>query len=106
MIVLKGHLLIEEQLWELARREAKHPEALAHGRFSFYQISVIAKALAYTEDLDWMWSRIDTLNQVRNRMAHNLEPRDLERLLKKTLLPTEQGSESFAKQDIPARLQE
>jgi hypothetical protein len=44
----------------------------------------MAKALVYEEgDLDSIWDSIFDLNQLRNSLAHNLEPPDLEKKLRR-----------------------
>jgi hypothetical protein len=74
LIVLKGHLLIEEQLVSLLEHSLKHPAALDERRFSFAHRLCLVKAMNYDQDNLWLWTSISKLNVLRNDLAHKLEP--------------------------------
>ncbi len=74
LIILKGHLLVEEQLIQLVKSKVKFPAAIANVNFGFYHLLCFAKALAYQSEFDWAWEALRKLNTIRNDLAHHLEP--------------------------------
>ncbi|MDY6879873.1 MAG: hypothetical protein SV686_06500 [Thermodesulfobacteriota bacterium] len=77
--ILKGHMLIEEQLSELIIVKAEKPNALKDSRLSFYQILCIAEAFLWYNDSEWVWSSCRKLNSIRNSLSHELEPKNLQK---------------------------
>ncbi|GJM09716.1 MAG: hypothetical protein DHS20C11_19920 [Lysobacteraceae bacterium] len=71
--LLKGHLVVEEELSRLLEESVSHPPALDQARLTFQLKSLFAKALHFREDLDWLWSAIAALNRARNKLAHRLD---------------------------------
>lgn len=78
LIVLKGHLLVEEQLFAMIRESVVFPDAFVKWRPRYRDISAVAKALFYRPDEGWLWESIDHLNALRNDLVHKLEPKELE----------------------------
>lgn len=83
LVVLKAHLLMEEQLWSvISTRLRLHEDLLARFKKQFQSsrdIALIAEALVSAEevafhDAEWVWKAIEKMNALRNRMAHDLEP--------------------------------
>jgi hypothetical protein len=83
LIVLKGHLLIEEMLLELATLALEHPKHLA--KLSFHQLACLVRALVAEKPDDKCWELILQINSLRNRLAHKLEPPDLDQRIKRIL---------------------
>ncbi len=81
LIVLKGHLLIEERLLDLVRAklEADDP-ALKEARLRFSQLLPLARAASGRDQYPWFWEALEKLNALRNDLAHHLEPKQVERL--------------------------
>ncbi|WP_417667564.1 hypothetical protein [Pseudidiomarina sp.] len=78
LIVLKGHLLVEEQVRVMVYDRLLKPEELQ--RFSFAQYLSLAKAMyELPEGETWLWNAIAKLNQLRNAMAHELTPGDIDK---------------------------
>ncbi|HLO63860.1 MAG TPA: hypothetical protein VK165_12955 [Azonexus sp.] len=75
--ILKGHLLIEELIWQLICQKVEHPDALKV-RFSFEQQVCLARALVRERANGWEWEAASALNKIRNQLAHRLQPHDLE----------------------------
>lgn len=82
LIVLKGHLLIEEQLNDILYDTCLLPKYIDDARLSFYQKIMLIRSLIgqdlkgnATED---PWRSLEALNSVRNQLAHHLEPKDVE----------------------------
>lgn len=77
LIILKGHLLIEEQLVSLLKGSLKYPAALRETRFSFVHRLYFIKAMHYSVKNRWLWRSIAGLNALRNQLAHKLKPAKL-----------------------------
>jgi hypothetical protein len=77
-VVLKGHLLVEELLKEYVSLQFKKPEMLKDARLTFHQILCIARASSNDASSEKLWLSIEKLNGLRNKLAHSLEPKDLE----------------------------
>jgi hypothetical protein len=96
LLVLKGHLLLEESLYKLVSAKFPNPEYLDRANLKYYQLLNLARALTSTprpNDVrdaleEGMWDAMDALNTMRNRLAHNLEP-DLEPLLARMYMDRE-----------------
>ena len=77
LVILKGHLLVEEQLWIMVSSKLKSPEEIK--RFSFSQVFSLARAMYdLPDDLPWLWGAIRKLNKLRNLSSHQLLPDDYE----------------------------
>jgi hypothetical protein len=83
LAVLKAHLLVEEQIWAVVSARLGLSEKLLaqfESRFqSSRDIALIAEALVPPNDVafyevEWIWTAIERLNSLRNRLAHELEP--------------------------------
>ena len=78
MVLLKGHLLIEEQLQSYVDQVVPNKEALQEARLSFHQRLALAQALhpAPTRfGSGWVWASVRALNVLRNQMVHNVLPK-------------------------------
>lgn len=81
LIVLKGHLLIEERLRDIVRVAiSRRPEALDDSRLRFAQLSALARGMTYEERFDWSFLAINKLNAIRNELVHDLDPPRVARL--------------------------
>ena len=72
LVVLKGHLLIEESLNNIIENFIYHPDKLKNANLSFYQKIHIAKSMSIAQENNTMWQLIEKLNSLRNDFAHNL----------------------------------
>ena len=97
LIILKGHLLIEEQLNARLSAVARKPQILPEARLRFHALSKVCMALFYGENSaeEWFWSAIAKLNTIRNDLAHHLETPKLEAKIYEMLHTLEQ--------DVPFR---
>jgi|SRR5579864_4078040 len=77
LVILKGHLVIEERLTAVIEKFVFHPEHLDKARLTFAQKVTIARSLSLDEDKNSMWNLIEKLNVLRNKLSHSLdgEPR-------------------------------
>lgn len=71
LIVLKGHLLAEEELIELIERCVPNPKALDQLRFPM--LVRLAESMHEPGFEPWLWQGLRDLNNARNEMAHRLE---------------------------------
>lgn len=74
LIVLKGHLLIEEYMYQLLSAHFARPSCLKEARLSFSKLKWITQGLCYKPFDKWLWDSIGVVNQIRNAFAHKLEP--------------------------------
>lgn len=71
--ILKGHLLVEEQLNRLIEARLRNPIELGEARLTFYQKLCLAKSFSLNDrESDWVWVAIEKLNRIRNSLAHSL----------------------------------
>ena len=74
LLILKGHLAIEELLTTIVQSIVGDNEEIKDARLSFHQKRVLAKAGAGKRTRDPVWKILETLNSLRNDIGHNLEP--------------------------------
>jgi hypothetical protein len=78
LIILKGHLLIEELLYVIVKGGVKHPESVEDARLRFSQLAHLARAITYEDRLRPVWDAILAINTLRNMFAHDLYTTRLE----------------------------
>lgn len=77
-LILKSHLLIEELLRDFCEHSVGQPKYLRDARLTFKQIFYLARSI-YTLNvprLEWTWGAVASLNDMRNLMAHAIEPNE------------------------------
>lgn len=83
LVVLKGHLLIEELLNDIIENCCDLPQHVSEAKLSFIQKLKLARALVGKnmkgENVDEPWRSLEELNSLRNKLAHHIEPRDLDK---------------------------
>ena len=89
LIVLKGHLLVEERLNEILTDYIPYPNDLSGANLRYFHIAHFCKSLFYMSQDDWIWEAIFSLNALRNDLAHKLESKKREQLIENFLLPLE-----------------
>jgi hypothetical protein len=72
LVVLKGHLLIEEALDTIISRFVFHPEFIQAANLRFAQKLSIARSISLDEHNNEMWGLASGLNSLRNELAHSL----------------------------------
>lgn len=78
-LVLKAHLLAEEVLFRFIESQAYRPFFLSDARLGFAQLVALSRSFhRYNKEDWWGWVALKKLNSLRNLLAHNLEPNDLE----------------------------
>jgi len=81
LIVLKGHLLVEEQVNEFLLSLLPHPDALKKANLNFSARLWLVRAHIGENELYDVFNAIEKLNTLRNKMAHHLEPPEIENLI-------------------------
>ncbi|MDX1996189.1 MAG: hypothetical protein SF066_00610 [Thermoanaerobaculia bacterium] len=69
-VILKGHLLIEEQLSHCLEWAVAEPRFVREANLRFHQKLLLARSLEGTDQP--AWDMASTINSLRNEMAHNL----------------------------------
>lgn len=81
LIVLKGHLMMEEVLTEIVASQLQQPDRL--GEYSGRALINLAHACEPAElDREEFWGALAALNSLRNDLVHDLEPDDLRNRVK------------------------
>ena len=73
LLILKGHLLVEEQLDAFVEANCERPSDLKDARLTFHQKMRLCQALGGWPKDDPLWRFVVQLNSVRNKLAHNLD---------------------------------
>ncbi len=107
LIILKGHLLVEQELNDILDIELRYSRALYDVKITFYHRLAIVKSI-YGTPLSggFPYDEIKKLNTLRNRLVHSLEPKDLEKHVELFLRMFENpdSASEFAKQTLGKRL--
>jgi len=82
LVILKGHLLVEEMLREYIKLQVHRADKLQDARLTFHQCLCLARAFDKEESNEKLWSSVEKLNGLRNKLSHSLEPKDVEAKLK------------------------
>ena len=78
LILLKGHLLVEELLRGYIDRKLPNPAAFKHEQFLFAKVLMLCRSLTPPKVKSWAFDAAKKLNDVRNEVAHELESPDLQ----------------------------
>jgi uncharacterized protein YutE (UPF0331/DUF86 family) len=82
LIILKGHLLVEAALVDICARLLANPAALEEENVRFSTRLNLVQALLDDDILpENIWHALRHLNRIRNALAHNLEPKNIEAML-------------------------
>jgi hypothetical protein len=90
LLILKGHLLVEEQLEKILAAVMMQPERLREARLSFHQKLKLSRAIAGYDPTDPddydLLSGIEHLNVLRNSLAHDAEPDELDERIERFIV--------------------
>ena len=87
LILLKGHLLIEELLRDFLEGMSEHPSAVRDAKLTFFQRFRVAQALSVMPIEHKLWKLIRELNRLRNELSHHAEVRALEEEVDRLVRP-------------------
>jgi hypothetical protein len=82
-VLLKGHLLLEEELASIIDQHVFHRENVAEARLSFSQKLSLARSLCLRKNKLGEWDLVAAINGLRNNLAHGLNSPDREKRLEK-----------------------
>jgi hypothetical protein len=83
LVILKAHLLLEEQVNALLEARLQNASALlAEERFESYYRIKLAQAFFPDGSHNWVWRALMQMNKLRNRVAHRIEPKGRDNLIK------------------------
>ena len=77
LVILKGHLLLEEQVRAIVDERLTNPTSLNDARLECHQAICLAEALCPRDVEPVLWKSAKKLNKLRNDIAHNLDPNGL-----------------------------
>jgi hypothetical protein len=75
LVILKLHLLVEEQIRAFVDERLQNKEALESGKLVCHQVICLAEALCAEDIHSNVWEAARKLNSLRNHIAHRLEPK-------------------------------
>jgi len=79
--VLKGHLLLEEELSVILAKKIGNHEVISEAKLSFFQKLKLVQA-AYGQQIPpETWLAMEKLNSLRNQMAHSLDSPKVSKLV-------------------------
>lgn len=78
LAVLEGHLIMEEQLDNFLSAALFNPSHVNLDLMNFHTKGNLALALAPGEDKDPFWAIVWALNQLRNKVAHERDAKEVE----------------------------
>lgn len=73
LLVLKGHLFIEEILGSIIKTIVTHENIVDTARLNFSQKAIMARAMCWDQHNNEVWAYIASINSLRNEMAHSLD---------------------------------
>jgi len=73
LVILRGHLVVEEALSEIIGTFVFHSEQLESARITFAQKVAIARSMSLDEHNNEMWQLVLAVNSLRNELAHALD---------------------------------
>jgi len=79
LIVLKGHLLLEDLMSEYCASRVENEKDLEEAKLTFTQLVHLVKALQKYQPPEWVWPALKRVNGLRNKLAHKLTPKDYEK---------------------------
>lgn len=83
LLILKGHLLVEQKINCLLEANLPNPDALRlrvdHGPKFIHKLSLLRALIPKPELAPELWGSIKKLNDLRNEFAHKLSPNDVKK---------------------------
>jgi hypothetical protein len=107
LIILKGHLLIEEELNDALAAHMADPDRLFQARLSFSQrLNVLVGITGEGNAFHHRLTAVEKLNSLRNQLAHNLEPKGIGTRIEEFLRELEDpgSAKELRKQKVSERL--
>lgn len=96
LVVLRGHLLLEEELRALVRAKFLKPKAYDLRETKYSTLLRLAHALYGDQLLEWKWCVAHEFNVLRNSLAHQLEDEMVEPRIERVLKLYRANDKDFA----------
>lgn len=80
ILILKGHLLIEESVNDILKKMVINPKALDKANLQMHHKIHILEAIFFLPGFVNAVAAVSALNKLRNRLAHHLDADDIDRL--------------------------
>ena len=107
LLVLRGHLLIEEQLQELVAAKFLNKKAFDINSAKYSTVLRLAHALYDDALKPWEWEVVHQINVVRNSLAHSLRDDTLDNRIQKKIFAVFQREDptfAYAKDNLMEKL--
>lgn len=82
LVILKGHLLVEQEINRLLETKVPNPDALGirkrSGPTFFHKLRLLRALIPKPEPVPDLWNVVEELNKLRNDLAHELSPENVE----------------------------
>jgi len=78
LVILKGHLLIEEKLRQIIDNHVVNKSPIIKAKLSFIQVIYLVRAFIKNYNDSWVWGALKLLNNLRNSVAHSIEQPDVD----------------------------
>jgi hypothetical protein len=83
LLVLKGHLLVEQFLTSLIESYCWRPRFLEDAKLSFFNKVKLARCFVkHPMRDDSVWDNVECLNRLRNELGHKWKPKRREKLIR------------------------
>ncbi len=108
LVILKGHLLVEQALYEIVNDSVSEPKFIQYANLRFHQLMNLARAiypyfgLKENDDSAKVWEAISALNKIRNISAHSLDHGDIKNHLKALFILSPTAPTDLADKDMLA----
>lgn len=80
LIILKGHLLVEQEMNDILNDNLTESKALIEAHITFSHRLAIIKSIYGSFNISkFPYSQIKKLNALRNQLVHNIQPKNLEK---------------------------
>lgn len=79
IVIIKGHLLVEEALFTAVSGFCRRPEAIENARLSFAHLLALYSGLTGQKEEGHIYKFIKATNELRNKLAHNADVPELEK---------------------------
>jgi hypothetical protein len=86
IVILKGHLLIEEQLQGIIMAAVRTHKFVKQARLTFSQSLLLARAIAGHFNTTVVWQAAEVLNGIRNKLVHVAEHSGYNKLVEPFML--------------------
>jgi hypothetical protein len=78
LVILKAHLLLEEQINVLIDERLNNADALRSADLDSFQRICLAESFFSPDFQPWLWRGLKQLNKLRNEIAHQIAPEGLQ----------------------------